>query len=159
MSVEPVEAVDIALKGMNKFRERILSELDSAEQAALFEALRSQSQHAATVQGEADLIAFSESIYRIIDDSPKLRGFLPPKEWKASKTRDVSDEADELAYRDSSATKVAGKRAADISNKLLFFVRGTRTYQSSRLESTPPPPPSPPSWWSRILNWFRGQNR
>ncbi len=85
-----VESVEIALADLVKFRRRILKRLKPNQNQKVLEAFGELSQYAATVQDHADLMALSEVIYRIIDDTPILRGFLPLKVSNIPKTREVT---------------------------------------------------------------------
>lgn len=190
MSTPPdiVEAVEIALADMNRFRPRILAKLDQAEQEAVFDAFRDLSQYAFTLQDEDGLIALSETIHRMIDSRPELRGTLPleisdtPKTLDmpdrehtlATKTKELPDEkvsdalitrfdpeeVEKLADQGSQEAEYVDKRATDIGNELLTFATGTQPPAPASLQTTPSGSPADrSSWLSQIWNRFSRKMR
>lgn len=94
MSTPPdiVHSVEIAIKGMSKFKTRFLSELEPTQKDALLEAFDGLLQHAEKEHNQEELVALCEAIYEVADAIPNVRRFLPSQQSRKLLSQKVSPE-------------------------------------------------------------------
>lgn len=152
-----VEDVEIALKGMAKFPRRVSRSLKSTEKEAVLEAFGELGQYAATIQDEEDLIAFSGTLYHIINEAPTLCGFLPKKradgDAGAFNTKEVSLSLDNDVSQETLKSQHVNQRAVGMANEL-HVITGNKTTQPSTT-SSPQDLADRLRWLSDIKKCFR----
>ena len=79
-------------------------------------------------------MAFSETLYDIINEAPILCGFLPKKVADAPKTKDVPPSLDDEAHRKKPEEQHPNGRAAGMANEL-HVITGNKTTQPSTTSS------------------------